>query len=173
MTPTRLDPRTKQAIKLNLEDVMYANTARRELNKLQNISTKNMALMAHPHNSFSYKGEYYNFEQVPLRYKNQRLMVELQPAMDKWLADKKHLELTEKPFVIGFFNKVLNSTNSIDDYFALLPDWMHRAIRSLPLTPESMLPRELDDDQVAAFKVTHADWLLMLKKRMILDLVTT
>lgn len=152
---------------------MYDNTRRRQQTKLEEISTKNMVLCRYPHNSFSYKGEYYNFEQQPLRYKNQRLVAELHPVMDAWLADKRHLEFTEMPFVLGLFNKVLNLTNSVEDYYLLLPDCMHRAIRILELPAESMLPRELSDDLVAEFKTIHADWILMLKKRMILDLVTT
>lgn len=170
---SRLDPKTKQAIKRNLEATIYDNTRRREQTKLRDISTKNMVLCQFPHNSFSYKGEYYNFEQEPLRYKNQRLMAELQPLMDTWLADKKHVEFTEAPFINGLFNKVLNISNSIEDYLLLLPDCMHRSIRILELPAESMLPRELSDELVTEFKTIHADWILMLKKRMILDLVTT
>jgi hypothetical protein len=169
----RLDPKTKQAIKRNLEGTIYDNTRRREQTKLQAISTKNMVLCQFPHNSFSYKGEYYNFEPEPLRYKNQRLMAELQPLMDAWLADKKHVEFTEAPFINGLFNKVLNTSNSIEDYLLLLPECMHRSIRILELPAEAMLPRELSDDRVTEFKNAHADWILMLKKRMILDLVTT
>jgi hypothetical protein len=172
-TSPRLSPVTKQIIKVNLEHVMYANTKRREQTKLQEISTKNMVLCRYSHNSFSYKGEYYCFESNPLRYKNQRLMADLQPVMDKWLDDKQNIEYNEMPFVNGFFNKVLNASNSVEDYRLLLPDCVHRAINLVPWGEGEIFPRELSDEKIAEFKAAHANWIMLLKKRMILDLVTT
>ena len=170
---SRLDPRTKQQIKFALIGAMYAPTERRFANKLRDIITDNCTQVGYVHQSFSYKGEFYNLELTIPRYKNQRLVPELHAGMDAYLADIQHLEYTEKPYIIGFFNKVLNASNSVLDYLELLPDCMQRPLRQLHLTPECMLPRELTDEQVEDFRLAHSDWILMLKKRMVLDLVMT
>lgn len=170
---TRLDPRTKQQIKQALEGAMYAPTERRNEKKLHNLIVENSTRAGYNHLSFSYKGEYYNMEITQLRYKTQRLVPELQSSMDEYLAEKKHIEYTEKPYIIGFFNKMLNTSNSVLDYYQLLPGCIHRPLAQLNLPPEYILPREMTDDQVEAFRLEHAKWILMLKKRMVLDLVMT
>jgi hypothetical protein len=173
-TPTpKLDPRTKQQIKLALEEAMYASTRRRFSTRLGEIVIRNTTACKFPHLSFSYKGEYYNAEATQLRFKNQRLMPELHSVMDALLEEQKEMEYTEKPYVIGFFNKVLNTSNSVLDYYELLPSVIHRAITALNIPPEFIFPRELTDEQVVAFQTAHQDWILKLKKRMILDLVIT
>lgn len=169
----RLDPRIKQQIKFALERAMYAATERRFANKLRDIITQNSTKAGFSHQSFSYKGTYYSFELVAPRYKNQRLMSELHASMDAYLTERTHIALTEKPYIIGFFTKMLNTSNSVLDYYALLPDCMHRPLTQLNLPPECVYPRELSDEQVATFRINHSDWILMLKKRMVLDLVMT
>lgn len=174
-TIARLDPRIKQQIKLSLVEAMYAPSERRFANKLRDIIIDNSTKAGYSHHSFSYKGQYYNLETIPLRYKNQHLLPELHARMDAYLADIKHLEYTEKPYVVGFFNKVLNASNSIEDYCRLLPECVHTAMAEYTAADWAAhhLPRELSDDQVEAFQLAHSDWILMLKKRKVLDLVTT
>lgn len=173
MSAPRLDSRIKQQIKWALEGAMYAPTGRRSDNRLKEIIVANTTKLGFPHESFSYKGEYYSFEAVAPRYKNQRLVPELHAVMDAWLADKKQLEYTEKPYIIGFFTKLLNISNSMADYYALLPGCMHRPLTQLQVAQEFHYPRELTDEQVATFHAEHEAWILLLKKRMILDLVLT
>ena len=167
----RLDPKTKFQIKQALEGAMYDPTERRFSLVLRNIIVANTVACKFSHESFSYKGQFYNLEATIPRYKNQRLMPELHLAMDEYLMDRTNLELFEKPYVVGLFNRMLNMTNSVYDYLELLPPSMHRPIRELNIPPEFMLPRTLADEQVEAFKTDHADWISMLKKRMVLDLV--
>lgn len=150
---------------------MYLGTQRRFDKLLLSIITRNTVACKFSHNSFSYKGQFYNGEMTVPRYKNQRLMPELHTVMDEYIAEGTDIKLNEEPYVLGFFNKMLNLTSSIDDYLAILPDCMHRAIHTLNIEPQFRLPRELSDDQVAQFKQEHASWILLLKKRMVLDLV--
>jgi len=161
----------KQVISLALNEAVYVPTERRFQKQLTDIITTNSAKEGFFHNSFSYKGEFYNWEFTTPRFKNQYLVPELHPSMDAYLADKKHLEYTEKPFIFGFFNRVLNASNSVLDYYELLPGCIHRPLTQLNLPAECILPREMTDEQVEAFKLAHADWIMMLKKRMVLDLV--
>lgn len=169
----KLDPRVKQAVKLALEDAMYAPTKRRQDAKLQSIITTNTIRQKYEHESFSYKGEYYSFELKPPRFKTNRLLPELHASMDEYLAEAKHLEYNEKPYIIGFFTKMLNTSSSLLDYYELLPGCMHRPLSQLNLDPVFILPRELTDEQVETFKLAHQEWIFLLKKRMVLDLVTT
>jgi hypothetical protein len=169
----KLEPRVKQTIKNALEAAMYAPTHRRFEAKLKELLRTNTTAARYVHESFTYKGEYYSFEFTHPRFKTNRLLPELQPSMDEYLAEKKHLEYTEVPFVVGFFNKMLNASNSVHDYLQILPESLHSAIYNLFLPAEFVLPREMTDEQVEAFKEAHKDWLLMLKKRMVLELVIT
>lgn len=167
----RLDPRTKQAIKQALEQAMYAGTSRRFEEQLRNIITANTVANKFGHYSFTYKGEYYNAETTVPRYKNQRLMPELHLAMDEYLDAVKQVEYHEKIFTGAFFTKLLNMSTSVLDYYELLPQSMHAPIKMLGIPADLVYPRQLTDEQVQAFQVAHQDWALMLKKRMILDLV--
>jgi hypothetical protein len=94
--------------------------------------------------------------------------------MNAYLADKKEIEYTEIPYVYGFFNKVLNASNSLDDYHKLLPECVHAAL--MPFMTEEWkhwhLPSELTDAQVQQFHIEHHDWIMKLKQRMVLDLLT-
>lgn len=164
----------KQVIGIALNETVYAPTERRFKKQLLDIITTNCVKAGYfNHHSFSYKGEYHSFELTTPRFKTQRLVPELHPSMDAYLADKHHLEYTEKPFILGFFNRVLNASNSVLDYYELLPGCIHRPLTQLNLPAECISPRELSDEQVEAFKLAHADWIMMLKKRMVLDLVLT
>lgn len=169
---SRIDPRLKKLIKEAIEGFVYTATKRRFDTKLREIITTNSVDSRFTHHSFSYRGEYYSFEVEVPRFKTQRLLPELHPSMDAWLAAKKELEYFEVPYVAGFFNKVLNASNSVLDYRAILPDWLHPTLDAMNIPEALILPREMTDEQVEQFKETNAAGLLMLKKRMVLDLVT-
>jgi hypothetical protein len=167
----RLNPQIKQHIKNALQDAMYAATNRRFDATLKSILVDNTLAGRFVHESFSYKGQYYSFELTVPRFKNQRLLPELHGRMDEYLAEKQKLEYYEQPYVFGFFTKMLNTSNSLLDYYALLPACMHPVLQGMNLHIDSVFPRELSDEQVEEFKLTHADWLMKLKMRMVLDLV--
>lgn len=168
---TRLDPKIKQQIKNALQEAMYAPLTRRFDATLKKILVDNTLASRYDHESFSYKGVYYSFEWTAPRFKTNRLLPELQARMDAYLQEKQEIEYTEKPYVLGFFNKVLNTSNSILDYYALLPDCMHPALTGLGYDTVTYTPRELSDEQVEQFQLEHAAWILKLKIRMVLDLV--
>lgn len=174
MSVTRLDPRIKQQIKAALSNFMYAHVNHKANVRLQEIIVANTTGSRYLHQSFSYKGAYFSFELKPPRFKNQRLLSELRPAMDAYLAEKKELEYNEIPFVLGFFNKVLNASDSMTDYLKLLPECVHRAVEPfMDIAWISWhLPSTLSDAQVEAFQLEHQDWIMLLKKRMVLDLLT-
>lgn len=172
----RLDPRIKQAIKQALQGHLYAPVNRRAAETLRSIIVSNTTAARYTHESFNYKGQYYSFERARLRFNNQRLVPELHLSMDEYLAEKQHLEYTEVPYVVGFFNKMLNASNSVEDYKLILPDYMHAAIdNDMTVQLNSVVlayPRELTDEQIAKFQLDHHDLLMKLKTRKVLDLIT-
>jgi hypothetical protein len=92
--------------------------------------------------------------------------------MDEYRAEEAELE-TEGLLAQGAIAGVLNATNSIEDFFLLLPDSMHWPLRTLGnlglLTTGS--PKRLSQDQLQAVKDKHAEGLLLLKKRMVLSML--
>jgi hypothetical protein len=155
---------------------MYTALRRRNDARLKEILVANTTGAMYTHESFTYKGVYYSTEQTQPRFKTNRLLPELQPAMDAFLADKKNVEYNEQPYIFGFFRRMLNVTSSIDDYLLILPECMHSALgpqRSQAwVDANGHFPREMTDEQIEAFKLDNQDWILKLKKRMILDLIT-
>lgn len=124
------------------------------------------------HNHVMYKGVYHSFELREPRFKNIRLQPELHARMDAWLAEKKHIEYFEAPYIAGLFSKILNASHSLLDYIKLLPDCMHPCLDSFMAEPAYVLPAEMDDAQVDRFKQENHDLIHKLKRRMLLDLIT-
>lgn len=173
MSGPKLDPRVKHLIKVALEDFMYLAVNRSFKERLLAILQRNTVDCVYPHQSFSYKGVYYSFELVAPRFKTQKLLPEFHPAMDELLTEQKRIEYTEKPYIFGFFNKVLNASNSINDYYRLLPECVHDPIRTVvQVTDLISYHTELSDEQVEQFQLEHQSWILQLKSRMVLDLIT-
>lgn len=168
----RLDPRMKQSIRDRMREDLYFHVNRRYEETLQTIIDRNTMLGSYTHASFNYKGVHYGPEQ---RFVYNRLHDDLKPAMDKLIRERQEIRIVEEPYIIGFFNRALNKTNSIQDYLLMFPDCMHPTL-ALFTTPEWQsssywLPRELSDEQIAKFKEDHEPWLEKLRNRMMLDLI--
>lgn len=174
MAAARLDARIKQQIKESLKAYAYAPMHRKAAIRLQGIISANTTASRYLHQSFSYKGAYHTFEIYHPRFKNQRLLPELHAEMDAYLADMQEVVYTEEPYVLGFFNKVLNASNSMEDYLLLLPECVHKAMEEYmdASWANHHYPRELSDVQVLHFQQEHRPWIVKLKTRMLLDLIT-
>ncbi len=70
---------------------------------------------------------------VPFGKRNP-LVATLRPMVDQYLLDRKKLNEEELPFVLGFINTALNSSNSFPDYLRLLPEAVHKPIQELAQT---------------------------------------
>jgi len=168
----RLDPRMKQTIRDRMRDSLYQHVDRRYTEALQEIIDRNTLMGQHRHACFSYKGIHYG---EVVRFVYNRLHDELKPVMDKLIEERRQIKEEEEPFVIAFFNRALNKTNSIQDYLLMFPDCMHETL-ALFTTPEWRAsswwhPRELSDEEIAKFKEDHEPWLEKLRNRMMIDLI--
>lgn len=164
------DPRTKQQIKDMLYAFLYAPVEREFKHRLDKIILQNTNLLGVSHTSFVYKGEYYCTDQSRPPRKMNRLVSQMIPVMDLYLQELKQLNNTEIPYVVGFINQVLNSSNDLHDYLKILPISIHQPIdafiatcpcRARSLTPEII--KELQDN--------NAKPIQLIKERLVINLL--
>jgi hypothetical protein len=134
MDPLERDPKTKQQIKNALYDYIYGPVHRHFSKRIAELVRKNTVLGGHSHQHFVYKGVLYNAESSPPPIRRNRLVPQLRGEMEEFLADQIKLNQQELPFVLGFVNQVLNSSNSLSDYLKVLPESVHSPIQQLMST---------------------------------------
>lgn len=168
----RLDPRMKQTIRNILKSSLYQHTDRRYNEELQEIIDRNTLLGQHKHACFTYGGVLYGED---ARFIRIRLHPELHSVMDKLLSDRLKIQSEEEPYILAFFTRALNRSNSIQDYLLMFPDCLHSALNMFTTQEwrESSywVERELSDEQIAKFKEEHEPWLEKLRNRMMIDLL--
>jgi len=164
------DPRTKQQIKDALYQSLYAPIEKRFEQRLREIIVNNTLAIRSGHKSFSYKGKFYNADTSPPPRKANRLHPSMQAEMDNYLSELSILNQQEIPYVVGYINRVLNSSNHLCDYYKLLPDSLHaplkKLIHSCPCKGTS-----LTEEQVDAIQKSNKDPMDMLKQRMVINLL--
>jgi hypothetical protein len=164
------DPRTKQLIKDMLYDFLYVPVSNQFQRRLDVLIVKNTLLGGHSHKSFNYKGVLYSTDNgVPPRKAN-RLLPQLKPSMDEYLADLKQVNEQEVPFVIGFINQVLNSSNNLSDYLRILPESVHYPLEKL-IARCPCRENKLNDDTVKQLREKNKASIDMMKARMVTNLI--
>lgn len=149
------DPRTKMQIKELLYQSLYAPVDSDFEKRINNIILKNSSLISSPHKSFVYRGDLYTLETTKPPVRFNRLVAELRPTMDEYLNDMKQINDRELPYVLNYFNQVLNASDSLQDYIALLPETLHSPINKLMQTcpcracslPENKVQELLEKNQ--------------------------
>ena len=164
------DPRTKQQIKEALYDFLYTPVEKQFKLRLDTLIIQNTLLGGHRHKSFSYKGVTYNCDVTHPPRKMNRLLPQLQPAMDEYLNELKLLNETELPFVIGFINQVLNASNDLGDYLRLLPESVHFPVERLLATCPCKM-QNLSEETVAEFRKKNEASLQLMKQRLAINLI--
>jgi hypothetical protein len=168
--PLQHDPRTKQQIKDALYDTLYTPIQKQFKKRLEQLVVKNAVLGGYSHKSFVYKSELYNCDTEPLPRKMNRLVLQLQPAMNEYLKELKQLNEKELPYVLGFINQVLNSSNELHDYLRLLPPAVHQPIRGLIDTCPCR-GKKLTDETVAMLHEKNLGSVQLMKNRMVTNLL--
>lgn len=165
------DPRTKELIKTKIYEFLYAPVDKDFAKRLRTIITKNSLLNGNGQEWVSFKGVYYSFEGTVTRPRPvNRLKPELKPIMSDYLEDLQQLNDHELPYVLGFINQVLNSSNSIQDYFKVFPESTHRPIQEL-IDKCGCRSDHLDADSIAKMTERNAVPIELMKKRMVLNLL--
>ena len=169
-TQPQHNPRTKCQLKDVLYAYLYSPVEKQFKDRLAKIIVKNTVLIKATHKSFVYRGEVYNMDLSPLPRKANRLAPELEAEMDIYLEDKKTLNEREIPFVIGFITTVLNSSNDMHDYLALLPSALHPPIQR-NITSCPCRTRHLSDEEVKAIRTNNEKLIDIIKGRMTTNLL--
>lgn len=165
------DPRTKDVIKNEIYQFLYSPVDKEFAKRLKTIIVKNSLLHGNDQDWVSYKGEYYSASSDSMRPRPiNRLKPELKPHMDEYLADVQRINNEEMPYVLGFITQVLNSSNSIQDYFKIFPESTHKPIREL-VKRCGCRKESLEDDQVAKIQRRNEIPIELMKKRMVLNLL--
>ena len=164
------DPRTKQMIKDVLYELLYTPIQKQFKLRLDQIIVKNAVLGGYSHQSFMYKSVLYNCDINTLPRKMNRLVIQMQPAMNEYLRELKQLNEKELPHVLGYITQVLNSSNELHDYLRLLPPSVHPSIQSLINTCPCR-GKKLPDETVAMLQTKNQGSVQLLKNRMVTNLL--
>ena len=168
--PLQHDPRTKQQIVDALHEFLYAPVLKQFQKRLDEIITKNGVFLNSADRCFTYKGKVYASQDADIPRVVNRLVKQLMPFMDEYIADERQLNTHELPYVLGFIRQVLNSSNNLHDYLHVLPSSVHRPVeqliascpcRSVKLTPEGI--QELQKKNQVSID--------LMKRRMVTNLL--
>lgn len=162
------DPKTKSQIKQMLYEYIYSPVAARFEKRLLNIIRRNQVATKNTAEAFRYRTEVYGKAQPTFRVP--RLDASLHADMNAYLEDLEKLNQTELPFVLGYLNQVLNSSNTLQDYLLLLPDSIHQPIKDL-IDQCGCRTTKLSADEVARIIAANNLPIEMLKQRLVLNLL--
>lgn len=164
------DPRTKQQIKDALFHFLYDAVERDFKRRLDVLIVRNAVVCGYSHKSLMYKNVLYNCDTQPLPRKMNRLAVALQPDMNEYLREMKLLNEKEVPYVLGFINQVLNSSNDLCDYYRLLPESVHEPLRAIIDTCPCR-SKKLSDEVVTMLQDKNQSSIALMKERMVTNLL--
>lgn len=170
MTSLQYDPLTKQQIKDSLYDFLYTPVQKQFKTRLDTLIIRNTLICGYGHKSFVYKGKTYSCDTEAPPRKWNKLASDLRPAMDQYLVDLKAINDQEIPFVLGYINKVLNSSNAISDYMQLFPDCVHAPLKKLAATCPCQ-SSALTEDKVTLLSMQNETPINLIKQRMVTNLL--
>jgi len=170
MEQLQFDPRTKAMVKDSLYEYIYGPVQKSYRTRLDSLILRNTISGGYSTKSFHYKGNQYHSESGrPPRGWN-KLLPQFKDEMDDLLAEFSTIMNQELPFVLGFIGQVLNSSNSFMDYLRMFPDSVHAPIKEIMDTCPCCA-QQLSDEKIEAIVNKHQDAILMMKKRMVQNLL--
>lgn len=164
------DPRTKQQIKDLLFLYLYTPVKQQFKNRIDDLIMRNALICGYSHKSFSYKGEFYSCDILPLLSRKNKLVPQLRPEMDKYLKDLEELNNNEIPYVLGFINQVLNSSDSFADYLQIFPSIIHYPLQKMIATNPCTV-HQLDQNKIDQLKEKNEKPIRLINRRMSLNLL--
>ena len=167
----RPDPKAKLNIKNALDEALYAPVRKALQEQINKLIIKNTVAGKFTHKSFIYKNEIFNCDTAPLPKLMNRLLPQFKPEMEAYLLEVEELNKKELPYVFGFINQVLNSSNEFHDYLRLFPNVIHDHIRRLISTGPCSNKR-LTDEEVEEIKSKNYHAIQLIKQRIISNMVS-
>jgi len=164
------DPRSKQMIKDALYQYLYDPVQAAFQKRLDTLIRQNSRLLGNDQAYLDFMGEVYRTSTatVPEPRQINRCHKDIKPLMREYVADLDKLNSQEVPYVVGYINKVLNSSESLQDYFQLLPESVHAPLKKLscPCSENRLKP-----DQINRIQQNNQPALAMMKMRLVENLL--
>lgn len=171
MEPTlEHDAKTKSVIKDALYMFLYAPVIKQFKGRLETLIERNTIICGTDHKHFIYKGVLYNGDTTVPPMKRTRLVAALRAPMDDYLRDLSELNDKELPYVLGFINQVLNSSNDLTDYMRVLPESIHYPLKKLMATCPCRATH-LSEERVDLLKTKNQTPITLMKQRMVTNLL--
>lgn len=171
MTALAYDPKTKLRIRDAIYDHLYGPAEEKFQRRLEQLIKQNTSIYRNTQPCFKYKGEVYTLEPGkivprPTNWLDQSLYAD----MEAYLSDVNEMKEDELPYVMGYLNKVLNASDSFQDYYKLFPEAIHPVLRKL----ENSCPCRndlLDDKTIEKIRNSNVIAIRRIKRRMTLNLL--
>lgn len=164
------DPLTKQQIKDGLQKLLYQPIETHLKTRIDTLIVRNTLLGGYSHKSFVYKGTLYTCDVEPAPLKQNRLIPALKIDMENYISDVDKIFNQELPYVLGFINHTLNTSNSIADYLSIFPEAVHEPIRTLLSTCPCKTPK-LNSRTIHGILHSNARGVQLMKERLTLNLL--
>lgn len=164
------DPRTKTQLKDALYAFIYDPVDRQFKARIDTLVARNTILGGYSHKHFVYKGVVYNVDVTNPPLKKNRLAAQLRPLMEEYLVDVGYLNNYELPRVLGFINRVLNTSHNLPDYLRILPESVHSPIITLAATCPCRATH-LTDEKAEQIRADSAESIKLIKQRLVTNLL--
>lgn len=164
------DPLTKHQIKNGLMALLYEPIQNQLNRQVEELIVRNTLLGGYRHKSFVYRGKLYNADVEPPPVRQNKLLPQLRPELDKITRAASKVCDEEMPYVLGFINQVLNSSNSLADYLQVFPEAVHEPIKKLIGRCPSH-KGQLKLEAIQTLKNKNAHGIELMKQRLTLNLL--
>lgn len=164
------DGLTKSLVKNALYDYIYHPVQKDFQNRRDAIIIKNTITCGYNHKSFTYKGNFYTCDTTPPPRRLNKLSPQLKDQMDEYLRDVDELNKKELPYVLGYINQVLNSSNNFGDYLRLFPECLHSPLNKLIATCPCH-NEVLDDSQIQQLTLQNEASINLIRQRMMTNML--
>ena len=171
MDPHRLQfSRIKYDIKTRLYRHLFDPVLIDFQKQIAAIGTKNSLLCGTSEKHFSYKGQSYLVNEVPVVRRFLRLHKSLYDSMDSFLETQKKFVDGEEIIISNFITRVLNSSKNPHDFLKIFPSAVHHVIQDLVETIPITLP-SIPEEELQAVIQSSQKPIQLMKERMALNLL--
>lgn len=162
----------KARIKNLLYEYLYAPILEEFSQIIKKTAQQNNAPTGQSNTSFQYMSLRYFKSGAKMPYCGaQDLRGELIESFDRYLEQINHINRHEVPQVLEFISETLHSSDSLLDYFEILPVAIHEPLRQLISTCPCR-NSQLTDEQVHDLKNRNTKSIELLKRRIKQNAIT-
>ena len=148
-----MDRRTQAKFKLKVRDALldfiYGPVLKRNELRLKELIDENDALVGVQYYGFVYRNKFHTQSRYAKPPQNiPRLFSSLHARMDEILDEERFIEREERPLIVGYLQKWLNSTDDAEVLFQRLPTALRAPFQNV-LDTEGLTLTDVDMDDAA------------------------